>query len=214
MPNVYQPRLIQIRAAYDTNVDSGDHPENIFWFQSATGSAPTVSQLHAICNVFDAGWYPVWAKVGTSNRHYIGSTATDWSSDLGLQATSVGTYTPEPGAAGATGMPAQVAALISWSNGQRFKGGHFRTYLPWLGAGALLASDHNQLDPTVQGNVGTAIDTWLSEMLSSGQLGGQTQKLYRHRNNVATAALYSVSEYSVQLGLATQRRRLRRAAHT
>jgi hypothetical protein len=50
-------------------------------------------------------------------------------------------------------------------------------------------------------------------MSASDQLGGQIAVVYKNRSNPATAQTYAFPSYTAQQLLASQRRRLRRAAH-
>jgi hypothetical protein len=59
----------------------------------------------------------------------------------------------------------------------------------------------------------TRINSWITGMSASGVLGGQLLVMYKNRSNPATAQLYPVASFTVQQVLATQRRRIRKAAH-
>lgn len=213
MPNVYQPKLLQIRPQYDTNTDNNDHPENVLWFESTTAGTPTMTNLTNISTRFDSAWSTFWQQWGSGQKHYTGCVVTDWSSNTGLQFNSVGTFTPDAGAIGGATLPASCAVLLSYSNGQRFKGGHFRTYLPWVSSGILDTVDKNKIAAGSINAIGTGFAAMFASMQADSELGGQTMKLYRHRNDPVRAALYDVVNYTVQPLIATQRRRLRRVAH-
>jgi hypothetical protein len=212
MTNVYKPGLIQARPQYDSDTDAPDKPENVLWLLSRTTTVPTLAQLEAIQSIFDNNWYNVWAAVGANTKHYTGSILTDWSSATGLQSNSVGTFPPGIGGQGSA-LPANVAALISIQIPLRFRGGHFRIYLPWIGSSALDSTDKNKLSTTVQTNLSNAFGTYITAMSASDQLGGQIAVVYKNRNNPATAQTYAFPSYTAQQMLASQRRRLRRAAH-
>lgn len=213
MPNVYQPKLVQIRPQYDTNTDNNDHPENVLWFQNTNPGTPTAADLLQIANDFDGAWKTFWEQWGAAAKHYTGCVVTDWSSSTGLQHSTVGVFIPDAGAIAGATLPASCAVLMSYSNGQRFKGGHFRSYLPWVSSGILDTVDKNKIAAGSINAIGTGFGTMFSHMQAGLALGGQTMKLYRHRNNPATAALYDVVNYTCQPIIATQRRRLRRVAH-
>src|ERR1700679_3668425 len=134
MPNNYKPFLLQIRPQYD-NI-ARDVPENILFMLGTVSAGYTMAQLAAIQGVFDTHWSAMWAEVGNNTAHYTGSVITDWTSASGFESNSVGTFTPVVGGAGGV-QGAQVAALISWTVPLRWRGGHFRTYLPSIAVGAM-----------------------------------------------------------------------------
>lgn len=209
MPNVYKPGLLQIRAQYTREVDSGDTPENVFWFQSGSTATPTLSQLQAIQAVFDSSWAGFWKETGSTDAFMTGSIATDWSSASGLENSSVGTFGAINGVAGA-GVPPNVAALISYLIQLRWRGGHFRTYLPYIGSSAIISGTHDQLSPSVIATLQTGFNTFLNDMLASGDLGGQAFRCYKDKTNATLATLYPIAGYTINTVLASQRRRLRR----
>jgi len=208
MPNVYKPGLLQIRPQYTTDPDSGDTPENVLWFQSATTTTPTLANLTAIQTQFDTLWSECWKGIGTSSADYTGSIVTDWSSASGLQVSSVGSFTPVPGTEG-TAAPPQVAILISYQIQLRWRGGHFRTYLPWVGMSSLTGTYNDKMDPTVQAALVASVQSMITDMKTTGVLGGQTLVMYKDKTNPATAQTYDVATFTVSNLVATQRRRVR-----
>lgn len=211
MPNVYQPGLIQLRPQYTTEVDSGDTPENVLWFQSATHTTPTIAQLTTIAATFDTDWSRLFTHYAGTQAHYLGCIVTDWSSSTGLQWSSVGIFTPEPGDQNNVSPP-QVAVLVSYQVQLRWRGGHFRTYLPYVGTAVLTGSLNDQISTTCQTNCQTDINTMITDMKASGVLGGQTMVMYKDKTKPTTAALYQISTFTVNLVLATQRRRIRKVS--
>lgn len=213
MPNVYQPKLVQIRPQYDTNTDNNDHPENVLWFTNSVATTPSNADLVQITTDFDNHWGSFWQTWGAAAKHYTGCVVTDWSSSTGLQHTTVGTFTPVAGAIGGASLPASVAILMSYSNGQRFKGGHFRTYLPWVSSGVLDSVDKNMVQAGALSAINSGFSAMFAAMQAGAALGGQTMKLYRHRNDPVRAQLFDVVTFKAQALLATQRRRMRRVPH-
>lgn len=208
MGNVYKPGLLQIRPQYTKDPDSGDQPENVTWWLSNTTTTPTLADLTAIAGIFDPLWAAIWSAYGATGLDYIGSNITDWSSATGLEQTTVGVFTPVGGSSGSAAPP-QVAILQSYAIQLRWRGGHFRTYYPYVGSGVLggFAMD------TVAGSTVTAMEaafvSLTAGMGSSGTLGGQELRMYKNKTDAATAALYPVASTLIQPKVATQRRRVR-----
>lgn len=211
-PVILQPRLLLVKPQYDVDPDTGDVFENVLWFQSATAGTPTVANLATMASHFDTQWGSIFSYGGATGKHYNGSIWTDYQSTTGLSYTSVGTFTPAVGTSGSP-MPPNTAILISMSNGERFRGGHFRTYLPWLGTSAISTTDPSNTTSGIQSAITTAFANLNGVTTGSGVLGGQSQVLYRHRHDAALAQLYPIVSFQVRLRFATQRRRLRKAPH-
>lgn len=209
MPNVYQPGLLQIRPQYTPNPETGEVPQNILWFLSNTHTTPSEANLVAIAEQFDGRWGPLFAEYGATDGQYLGSVTTDWSSDTGLEWNSVGTFTPVGGASGAA-TPANVAALISYQIPLRWRGGHFRTYLPWVGSGGLDSTNQNKLAASKITNMTDDFNLMITSMSGTGILGGQVMVVYKNKTNALKATTYAFSTFTVQPFLASQRRRLRR----
>jgi hypothetical protein len=213
----YIPGLVQIRPQYAGTGDA-DTPENVTWWQSV-GIAPlTIANLTTIQNQFDSHWTD-FTSLGSAEDQYIGSIVTDWGSDTGLEKNKVG-YTPVNGT-GVMPTGAQVAFLISLQVASRFKGGHGRIYIPTLdmshveGKSALMSAAITSAT-TIINNVATAMAASITPN------GAYVQQVFRQKTQVVphtipptyrVAFLQPVVNYLVQPQLATQRRRLRKAAH-
>jgi hypothetical protein len=213
MTTVYQPKLVQCRPQYTVDSDTGRFPENVLWFQSLNTGTPTLANLLGMAAGFDTVWGTMWATMSTTGKHYTGSVWTDWSSNTGLSNSSVGTFTPVAGSNSGTCSSFQVAVLISLSNGQRFKGGHFRIYLPYVASILSVSGAEDTMSTTIVNNISSRFAAINASTTGSGVLGGQTQVLYRFRNDLARASLYQIASFSVSQRFATQRRRLRHVAH-
>ena len=213
MPNVYKPGLLQIRTQHTQNPDTGDIPENVLWFVSALLTTPTLVQLQAIQGYFDTNWAPIWQTVGPTNRDYMGSVITDWSSNTGLQSTSVGSFTPAAGTHSSESLPLQVAILLQWEIGVRYKGGHPHTYLPYCSASTQDTSDPSMVLASIRTAVNGGVGAFFTAMLAGGTLGGQTAVVYRHRNDPVNAVFHGIQAFNIASRFATQRRRIRRVAH-
>lgn len=213
MPNVYQSGLLQIRPRYTQEVD-GDHTENVtWWVGSVTTSNYTLGQLVAIQNTFDPLMSALWAPCANSGAQYIGSVITDWTSATGLSNDNTTTFTPVTGSGGGTVAPAQVCILISQHIAQRFRGGHGRIYLPWIGSSGSFNSS------TVPSALVTSTNTKLQALYTgmgaiSGANGGPCLPVvYRYRNSSTLASVHAVTSGNTSNVWATQRRRLRKVPH-
>lgn len=213
MANVYKPGLLQIRPRYTQSDISGHIPENILWFLSGSTTTPTLANLQGVAANFDPLWGAVFAAYGPSTNHYTGSVTTDWSSNTGLQYNSVGVFGGTAGGQAAGVQSGQVAILISYQIGVRYKGGHPRTYLPYVSEGVTLGSSGDQVSTTTQTAIVNAYNAMINGMRGGATLNGQTMVIYRHRTNPALAQTYPFATFTVQSQTATQRRRIRRVAH-
>jgi hypothetical protein len=212
-PIVLQPNLVQIKAYYTPNPDTAEHPMNLLWFISRSAGGPfSLAGLQAVATAFDPLWGAIWRYFGNGHRFYIGSTVTDYSTAFGLQYDSRGVFTPQAGAT-SQDMPPNVAALISLHVAERWKGGHFRIYLPWGGQTALDSNDSNHLSASTIGNMTVAYAALEPGMNSIAVAGGFTQRCYRQRTDPVKAHLMPINTFTVQQLVATQRRRLRKAPH-
>lgn len=217
MPNVYQPGLIQLRPQYTTGAaDELDTPENVLWYTGGNLSAfPLTSiQLAVIGNAFDVAWGNLWKPMGSATYAYTGSVITDWSISTGQEETSVGTFAPVAGTTSGA-LPSNVSVLTSHAaNGMpKYRGGHPRTYLPFMGDGHMV--DAFKWDPSEIATVHARwvdLDTAMASV-GSGNGGPYNQSVYRFRNDIAKAHIYPVTGHLVQTRPATQRRRLRKAPH-
>lgn len=212
-PVQYKPGLLQVRPHYNVSDVSGHTPQNVLWFVSANVSTPALGNLNTICNFVDQYWTAVCCPVMASANHYTGSIVTDFSSNTGLAYSSVGNITPIAGSLTGGSQSAQVCMLISYQIGVRWKGGHPRTYLPYIAESVTQGISGDEVVPTFITQMNTAMNTFISQMKATGVLGGQTLSIYRHKQNPALAQTYPVVTFSVSTQTATQRRRVRRVPH-
>jgi hypothetical protein len=209
--NVYKPGLIQIRPQYSFETDAPDKPENVTFWRSGSLASPLLSDLVAFQTVFDTDWGAVFASYGANDAHYTGSVISDWSSASGPVSDSVGSFTPVAGGQGAAAPP-QIAILMSWPVPIRYRGGHGRTYLPYVGFGSINTAgfaDHINNAATIAGHVATL----RSDLNAVTNLGGITPVQYRYRTDPVKAEIVVPTDIVVDDMLATQRRRIRRVAH-
>lgn len=205
MSTIYVPGLMQIRPQYSEEPDAPDHPENVTWWLGTTTAPYTLGEIASIAAAFDAKWGPMWNAVGGDNMHYYGAIYTDWGSDTGLTYNSVGTYEGEVGSNG-TLQPPNVAALISGQVGIRYRGGHPRIYLPYVGASALTDEYSDSLSPSAVESCTSAYTDLQSIMSTGSGYRIMNQVLYRRK----TGDVLRWDSFVVNGLLATQRRRLRR----
>ena len=212
-PNVYRPGLVHCRPRYSIFDVSAHTPENVLWFQSGSTTTPTLANLQGMANAFDPLRGAVFAAYASPQNSYTGSVFTDWSSNTGLAYNSVGVYAGHAGSQGTTTQSAQVAILVSYQIGVRYKGGHPRTYLPYVSGVAATGTSGDEIPTAIQNNVLTNLNAMIAGMKNTGILGGQTQVIYRHRNNATLAQTYQFATLTVNSQTATQRRRVRRVPH-
>lgn len=208
MANVFQPRLIQVRTLF-TVEGSGDRPENITWWLQNTGPV-TLSDLTTQQGIVDSDYAAFWAgSVGSSSAQYIGSIISSWESDTGPVVNSVGSMTPVTGSHSGLAA-AQVCALMSGVGPQRYKGGHPRIYLPHIAQSVL--QDDRSLTATAVADLESGWNAFGSAM-AAGSPSWVTVN-YRYRNNPLKAVVMALNNYNPNSIIATQRRRVRRVAHT
>jgi len=211
-PVVLQPRLLQVRTQYSPNPDTGDHPENVLWFQSASSGTPTVANLTGMAAAFDPAWGTLCNSFLATGQSYLGSIWTDYSTAFGASYTSVGVFTPHAGADGES-LPPNVAALISLHILERYRGGHARIYLPYCGVNMQSTTDPSMIKSANLTGLTTNFAAINVATTTSGVLGGQTQMVYRQKTIPASAHLMVINSFTAQPVFASQRRRLRKAPH-
>jgi hypothetical protein len=107
----------------------GDKPAAnvLHWQYSGSGPAPAAYVTALASDI--AGAIASNASLWQADTSFLGTTATDLSSDTGFveeaAATEVGTRTGGI-------LSANVALLASYALSRRYRGGHPRTYLPWF----------------------------------------------------------------------------------
>jgi hypothetical protein len=214
----FQPHafLIQIRSQFQ-DTTSRIH-ENVTWWMGGVNTGYTAAQLQYIANTFGSGFFPIWQAQGAPESHFIAAIATDWTSTAGL--SEVQSFSA-PGQ-GTGNMSANTAILLSLKGTVRYKGGHGRWYLPCIAESVstdginLVSGLTNTLNTNAQALV-TGMDN-----IPAADGGPCTLVTYRQRtagtgapNNAPYEAAfpYAINQIVASSVLATQRRRLRKAAH-
>jgi hypothetical protein len=214
-PGPYIGGLIQIRPQWKD--ESASIHECVTWWQSADPTPKTFAEMQNIVTTFDTIYSAAWASIGAATAHYQGSIATDFTSNTGEQATSVG-VAPVAGTVAGLALPNNVALLTSLHIAQRYKGGHGRMYFPCLGSTVGIDGDHAsntnvsavQSDLSAMTNSGVASPNVALGTVTAGS--GLLWCVLRHRAS-GVPTLPAVVGCTVQALYASQRRRLRKAAH-
>lgn len=208
-PIVTQPGLVLIKPQF-TSGTALEH-EMVTWWSGSGAVGLTVAQLTQIQSTFDTYMQSAFASWGANVSKYNSSYVQDYSATNGLSVSPVVMST----AGGGGGQsPDNVAILVSWKTAERYKGGHGRWYLPAVGAGNINAP--NTVNPSQAAAIHTAIAGLLTGMSGlSGTYGGPYNfVIYRNRTGVrGTPHVLVPTSFVIQPNLATQRRRLRKAAH-
>jgi hypothetical protein len=208
----YQPGLLQIRPQY-TDADASTH-ENVTWWLGATPAAFPLDagQLTTIQAAFDTAWETMWGEIGADATHYIGSVVTDWSSAFGLTVDNTG-YTPVAGTHGQES-GSQVSALLSLTGARRYKGGHGRTYLPCVGVDVMASGTSLGASPVVSLN-SAAVDLQTAMAgIATIDGGAYAWNVYHQKPHIPPPFLEPIVAVVANVRIATQRRRLRKVAHT
>lgn len=218
VPIQYLPGLILWKPQYQTGDPSEpDTPENVMWLQYLSDvDGASVAQLKTLATELDGLWAALWKVNGAADYKYEGSYIQDYSSDMGNEATTVGTFAPVSGEI-AGFCPDNVSGLVSWEGAwPRYKGGHPRTYLPYQGTETLLYATE-WTDSAVTA-MNAAIVTFIDGVgsydwtVSSGSYYGQLSA-YLKRRVVGEATTYPITAGHFSPIPATQRRRLRKVHH-
>ena len=197
--------IVRVRVAGTVN---GAPFNNIFFLQYS-GSAPTVSNLNAVCADVLTAWQTNFKSLCPSTVVLAGADAQDLTNAGAASGAATDTTA---GTRSGTAMPNSVAACVTWKINNRYRGGHPRTYLP-AGVIADVVTGNRWTDAFVSA-ANTAAAAFLTAM-NAISVGGSTYKqvcLSYTRNLIK---LTTPVPYSIQSGLVdhrpdTQRRRLGR----
>jgi hypothetical protein len=183
----------------------------LYWEGSSSGY--TIPMLQAAQAAFDGAWYFNWVPLAGNTSQYLGSVVTDMGSTTGLKVDN-SLYTPHTGTAGGTDFADNTCYLISLKEGLHYKGGHSRIYIPGVNS-AWTNPDGNTINATAIGHLNTLWTQTVTAMAGvSGALGGPYNAVVWHKKlHFAPNTVQVVTQGVAQARLATQRRRLRKAAH-
>lgn len=136
-----------------------DSAITVHWAQTSITDGLTLTQLNFLaeqmCNIVSVFWPPFM----TSNQSQAGTYAYDMTSAEGLR----GEYAATTAGGGSDAIvPAQVAAVVSFEENRRYRGGHARNYFP--GPSASLYSGNQTLSPSAVTDINTALATFLTDL--------------------------------------------------
>jgi hypothetical protein len=186
----------------------------VTWWQAGSSGSPiSLASLQQIQTAVNTPFNTTYLAYLSNNWKYTGCIVTDYQSNTGLQATN-SSFTPVTGTDSAGMCPAQSAVLISLYTRDRYRGGHGRIY--WPGSTAERLNNSDFWGVAITGEITTiwnAIGSALGGI--AAPLGPVTQVVLRNRRLTKPGGAYMDAAYAfqVQSKMATQRRRLRKAAH-
>lgn len=195
-------------------------------FFSYTGAGPTVADLLTLINTISASWNTNIVPQTNTGVTLTQIAVTDLSSASGAQnqltVSRVGTLA-------GTALPAAVAMIVKFKIARRYRGGHPRFYLPgrvtadlasstaWVSANAAaLATAFSAFITACEATPPTNIGTMVH--VNVGYFGGFTNRTFpsgRTRpvpNVLGTPHVDTITAYSVNLQVGSQRRRSQQSA--
>lgn len=214
-PVPFFPALVQVRPQW---TDSGSRVhECVLWMTGSVSAGYSSAQLLNLAGVVFGDIANVWVPIGAPNSQLASVIATDWTSNTGLTATT--TTSPTSGT-GTGELGANTSVLLSIKSPVRYRGGHGRVYLPAIAGNA--TSDGRTVISSKVTSTQTLLNSFLTDLsgISSANGGPFVWGTYHFRKKNPTppptylsATFNSNAGVLVQSTLATQRRRLRKAAH-
>jgi len=151
----------------------------------------------AIISAIQAQWFLISVTVSD-----IGGTTAN---------TAVSTHAAVQCTASGVCLPPQCAAVISWKQNRRYRGGKARQYLPGIPDTALTTDSDSALTATYTNNLEAAADNYLNAVNAISTSGGTVNlATVSYRNNNAprtTPLLFIFVGESVHRRLDSQRRR-------
>ena len=168
MPKVVLPPVqLHGRLKYQGTV-SGRPWVNLFYFRYSSLAG---IDLHALATSFSGIWNAQWAGQFPATSALTQTSVWDLSSQSGIvgidSTTHAGTHNPPS----TTGLGVNSAACVSWQIAYRWRGGHFRSYIP-VGYGVDISGGVN-LDPTFRTNLGLVANGFMGA-INALTLNGQT----------------------------------------
>lgn len=204
------PGIIQIVPHYNTNAIHTTL-NVLYWEGSSTGY--TIPMLTAAQSAFDGAWQAGWTPLAGGTDQYLGSIVTDMSSPSGLQVLNT-TYPPALGTATGAPIADNCSYLLSLKEGLHYKGGHGRVYIPGVVNGTTNA-DGNTITTAAINHLQTLWSSTVTAMAAVTTVnGGPYNPVVWHKKlRSAPNTVQIVVSALASPRLATQRRRLRKAAH-
>jgi hypothetical protein len=197
--------IVRVRVAGSVDTQTFN---NLFHLQYS-GSAPSVSNLNAVCTAVLTAWQTNFKSLCPSSVVLAGADAQDLTNALAASGAATDTTA---GTRSGTAMPNSVATCITWKINVRYRGGHPRTYLP-AGVVGDLNGGNRWSDAFV-----TAADSAAAAFLTAMNaisVGGSTYKMVCLSYTRNKVALIPPVPYTIQSSLVdhrpdSQRRRLGR----
>lgn len=184
------------------------HPWNNLFYAKYVGTPGTQAQINTLANALRTAWGASWAATQATTDSLTQTQVWDLSgraNPSGLNTTVLaGTRTPN------SQLPANCAGVVSWTVNYRWRGGHFRTYLPGLmladvSGGSVLAGAYTTL-------VGGAATNWETQLAAINYQGGPLQfwgvRYYSNKELLQTPLQVQVIGHKVRARMDSMRRRL------
>jgi hypothetical protein len=211
---IYIPGMVKLEHSYQGDRDTAI---NIQWLASTEADEFTSADLTAIATAAADSWVSHIIPLVSSAITYLGCTAIDYGSAEGLSEFFAD---PTTGGSGSAEMSAQVCAVLGWQGLRRYKGGHSRSYIP--GVPSSLLADNQTLSTAAIDSFNTGGTDYIAALNAIATVAGVTftfSILHGKLHNPATKApippyLEPILQPRCDTLLGTQRRRLRRVAHT
>lgn len=125
-----------------------------------TGSAPDNSALSALAVTLGQTWTTTWGTILMTLTSIRLVQVWDISSDTGAEGSDPTTHA---GVGAATSpLPVQSAVCVSWPVNRRWRGGHFRSYVPARTAADI--TNGSTLGPTVQQAYATQATAFMDDI--------------------------------------------------
>jgi hypothetical protein len=107
---------------------NGHNYENVHYYGWTGAAAAQAADMNSLSNYVYGVYSAAWLTVCSSYFSLLGAKAVDLSSPSG----AAGLYESTTAGSVDEALLPNVAALLSWQGGPRFRGGHPRTYLPGI----------------------------------------------------------------------------------
>lgn len=212
-PIIGIPNLVQFIVKGQWN--TGHNTANSFHFSSSTGGPYSVGDLTVLASQVATSWGTTVANHQSNEWSLVEVEAIDRSVTDGNKALWVGSAA---GGGGAAPMPLNTSVLMQWSDTAHYRGGHARTYVP--GPTEDQTTDGHQLTSAAHTAWATDWTNFLTDVLGGGPYGSirplaWAAAHYKRRGEFLVSPNFSTIEpLGPSTVLATQRRRLRKAAHS
>ena len=208
IPNVVQ---FLVKMTWDT----GHNTVNSFHFRSGNPGPYSIGDLTLVASEVQSQWAAeimghLSASITQEEVVVIDRSVSDGNKAVNVT-TAAGTFAHEP-------LPLNTAGLYQWQDSAHYRGGHPRTYIP--GFVIDYTTDGVHLEAGSQATLNTAMNNFLTNVLAGGPYGAITPLTWvachyqRNKLPLVTPFASIITPEGFSGTLATQRRRLRKAAHS